>query len=233
MPTRCDPCPGKTNAITSEIPRQRGLRLFLVDRARLPAAVIPAVGAHAVRRLRLVAMRAFGETHRLERVCVRRFAVASWSVVVLDSASSLSTPCVVPASTRSLWLVPFSAARAAREPRVLPRARAGAGARDSGWCRRPGTGRGSRRGTAASSAATSRTAPASTARGRSRRARRTPSSDRLPRSRARLRRCSRCAAGSAGRTAHRPAWCTARGSGCTAIRAWSARGRRAGTARRP
>ena len=43
-------------------------QLLLVDRARLAAAVVPAVGAHAVRRLGFVALRALAEAHRLQRV---------------------------------------------------------------------------------------------------------------------------------------------------------------------
>ena len=49
--------------------------LFLVDRARLAAAVVAAVRADAVRRLRLVAVRAFAEADGFSASCVRRLAV--------------------------------------------------------------------------------------------------------------------------------------------------------------
>src|SRR5262249_42487908 len=48
---------------------QRASRpLLLFDRSHLAAAVIPAVGAHTVWRLRLLALRAFAETDRLQRI---------------------------------------------------------------------------------------------------------------------------------------------------------------------
>jgi hypothetical protein len=43
-------------------------RSILVDRARLAAAIVPAIGAHTVRRLVLVAMRAFAQAGGLERI---------------------------------------------------------------------------------------------------------------------------------------------------------------------
>src|SRR5262245_39069189 len=43
-------------------------RLFLVNGARLTAAVVAAVRAHAMRLLRLVAVRALGEPDLLQRV---------------------------------------------------------------------------------------------------------------------------------------------------------------------
>jgi hypothetical protein len=42
--------------------------LFLVNRSGLPAAVVPAIGAHAVRRLRFVTVRALAQPYGCERV---------------------------------------------------------------------------------------------------------------------------------------------------------------------
>ena len=162
------------------------VELFLVDRARLAAAVVAAVRADAVRRLRLVAVRAFAEARPASaRRASGAWPSASWSVVVLDSASRPLRQLSAAQLRLQLSALRFQVLQR-REPRVLPLALAVAGAACSGSSRRPGTGPGSRRGTAASSAATDRTARASAARGRSRRSRKTPSSDRPLRSRARL-----------------------------------------------
>jgi hypothetical protein len=73
------------------------LVLFFINGASLTPAVVTAVRAYAVRRLRLVAMRAFTEPHRLERV-VRpalgrpRFRVASFWIrhlVLLNQLSAI------------------------------------------------------------------------------------------------------------------------------------------------
>jgi len=54
----------------AEAPRRQPAvdRLLLVNRPRLATAVVPAVGAHAVRRLRLVAVRTFAEAYRPQRI---------------------------------------------------------------------------------------------------------------------------------------------------------------------
>ena len=48
--------------------QSHAVRLFLINRAGLTSLVVAAVGAHAMRRLLFVTMRALGEADRLERV---------------------------------------------------------------------------------------------------------------------------------------------------------------------
>ena len=192
--------------------------LLFVDRPRLAAAVVAAVRAHAVRRLRLVAVRALAEADRPSaRRASGAWPSASWNVVVLDSASF----------SMSSLVDGFSQCPSAFErskPRIFPVALAGA--RPAVQVRAAHAGTSPRHvlaAQAASSAATDRTARASADRDRSRRSRRTRSSSRLRRSRARPR--PRSAAlrlvAQIERRIDRPRE-TAPGSGCTAARASSA-----------
>src|SRR5262245_57493347 len=74
----CDTCRAESKVmrdVPSSLPR-----LVLVDRASLTSAVVPAVGAHAVRRLGLVAMRAFAEADGLQRVVRAPFRGAGLGV---------------------------------------------------------------------------------------------------------------------------------------------------------
>ena len=92
--------------------------LFLVDRAGLAAAVVAAVAAHAVRRLGLVAMRAFAEADRLQRVVSPAFGRPGLRV------SSLWIRHSGYLISRFARLEPFQR----RQPRVVPPALARAGA---------------------------------------------------------------------------------------------------------
>ena len=175
--------------------RRPGGPLLLVDRASLAAAVVAAVRAHAMRRLRLVAVRALAEPDRLQRVVraalgrprlrVSSFWIRHRCLALLgrpfcnafSAASRGSSQCVRAVAGA---LVPVGPADRAQPLAVVA-------------------------GRAASSAARGRTARASAGRDRSCRSRRTPSSNRLLRSRARLRRCCGRAADSADRTTRRPA----------------------------
>src|SRR5438132_7056331 len=100
-----------------------GSGLFLVYRPRLPAAVIPAVGADAVRPLRLVTVRAFAQANRLQRVmraALRgaRFRVSSfWIRHRCDSFSSQLSAFGYQLLAISFWLTAFSFSFSARVAR--------------------------------------------------------------------------------------------------------------------
>src|SRR6185312_2161711 len=119
-------------------------QLVLGYRARLPSFVVAAVAAHAVRRLRLVTVRALAEARGLQRV-VRaalgrpRLGMASFGI------------------RHRGFSFPFSAL-SARQVADLPSRACSHSFPCSGSSRTPGTAPGSSRCTAASSATRGRTA---------------------------------------------------------------------------
>ena len=126
------------------------------DRAHLASAVVAAVRAHLVRRLRLVALRAHA---RAPRASGRR-ASGAWRSACLG----VSSFWIRHAFSRLLE----QRASSTRQPRVHPRRPRTRTSRVLRFVPHSGTARGSPRGTAASSAPPGRTAPASAGRGRSR-----------------------------------------------------------------
>ena len=168
--------------------------LLLVDRASLAAAVVAAVGAHAVRRLG-----SWQCGHSLRPTRLQRVVRAALGRPRLRVSSFWIRH-------RGLTLLRVSPQRLQRgKPGIFPLVRAVAGALVPVRAARRAQPLALVAGRAASSAAPDRTARASAARDRSCRSRRTPSSNRLPRSRVRLRRCCGRAADSGDRTTRRPA----------------------------
>ena len=153
-----------------------------LDRAGLASPVVAAVGADAVRRLGLVALRAFAEADR--RQCVVRPALGGarlgvsslWIRHISLDESVRSVPgagCLVLGvrmlSVCSVSVLSTRPAAGLPTPAVqsqVPRFR---------FVPQTGTGRGTRRCTTASSASTVETVRASAGRGRSCRSRKTPS----------------------------------------------------------
>ena len=187
--------------------------LVLVNSPCLAAPVIAAVRAHAVRELRLVAMRAFAEPGRLQRVVGPTFGrpglrmSSFWVGLVTRHGGhdvQISDPFVRPLCP-PWWRVVTTVSSTLSAPPAsgLPIHACSHKSCDCGPCRRPDTTPGSRPGRAVSSAAKDKTAPASAAAGRSSAARKRPWTDRLPRSRALPRRRCPRAVDTAGRTPRR------------------------------
>jgi hypothetical protein len=80
---------GNANHSGAWVVPARGAASIFFDRPRLPPAIVAAVGAHAVRWLRLVAVRAFAEAGRLQRVvrpALRRPRLGVWSFGIRHSS---------------------------------------------------------------------------------------------------------------------------------------------------
>src|SRR5436190_6738482 len=123
MPAFWEPWPGKMQAIDR--------RLLFFDGAGLTAAIVAAVGTDAVRRLRLVAVRAFAQADWAEgivRAALRRsrFRVSSFRIRH-DVLSSLRVSFVLllqPLQRGKPGIVPAAFARARRAIEIRPARRA-------------------------------------------------------------------------------------------------------------